>query len=584
MDERTDDTTGQAETTTEPANAPRARRPTRRTVLYFAATVLVVAAVTAGVTALLVNIFDRKQEAKNPYLRVVEVTEDTTDPAVWGQNWPRQYDTYQRTVDATHTQYGGSEALPRQKAERDPWLTRLFAGYAFAIDYRDRRGHAHMLTDQELTRRVTERPQSGACLHCHASVIPTYKRLGDGDVFKGFEKSCAMTYQEAHAELAKTPDGTKSPKPHPVSCVDCHDPQSMELRVTRPGFVRGIAALAASNDPVPHLPSVERWRQGSRGQAYDANRDATRQEMRSFVCGQCHVEYYCGPKETLFYPWGNGLKVEQIEALYDQHKFPDGQPFHDWKHAETGAPVYKAQHPEFELWSQGTHARAGVACADCHMPYTRDGAVKVSDHWVRSPLLNVNRACQQCHAVPEAELLGRVTTIQDRTFRLMQRSGAALVDLLDTVKQAKAAGATDEQLRPAHDLQRRAQWRLDFIAAENSMGFHPSQEAARILGEAIDYGRQGQLVASKAMAGLPPQAAAVSPPATRPAVSREVAAPPVSPTPSNTEADVGPAAPTSPGSAPAAQPPGPPTTLPTPPDGNDQPATRPAVPATGAVP
>jgi nitrite reductase (cytochrome c-552) len=442
----------------------------------------------ALVAALLTNIFQRKQEAKNPYVRLVDVTEETTDPAPWGTNWSREYDDYKRTVDTTRTRFGGSEALPEQKIERDPWLKRMFAGYAFAIDYRDRRGHAYMLSDQEMTKRVTERPQPGACLHCHASVMPTYRRLGNGDVFAGFEALGKMTYAEAHAELEKSPSGA-----HPVSCVDCHDPKTMELRVTRPGFIRGIQALAAAEAPTPHLPSVERWRKGSRAQPYDPNVDGTRQEMRSFVCGQCHVEYYCGPKMTLTFPWGNGLKVEQIEATWDATTFPDGHRFHDWKHAETGAEVLKAQHPEFEMWSQGIHARSGVACADCHMPYKREGAVKVSDHWVRSPLLNVSRACQVCHVYPEAEIEARVAAIQERTHLLMGRAAAALTDMLDAVDAAKKAGATEDQLQPVFALQRAAQWRLDFVAAENSMGFHAPAEAARILAESIDYSRQAQL-------------------------------------------------------------------------------------------
>src|SRR6185295_12418491 len=156
----------------------------------------------------------------------------------------------------------GSEALPDEKAKASPWLSRMFAGYAFAIDYRDRRGHAYMLQDQQATRRVTERPQPGSCLQCHASVIPTYRRLGGGDVFKGFEALGKLSYAEAHAEVVKT--GSSDPVAggstfqyvegaHPVSCVDCHDPRSMELRVTRPGFIRGIQALAAGSVPVPHL-------------------------------------------------------------------------------------------------------------------------------------------------------------------------------------------------------------------------------------------------------------------------------------------------------------------------------------------
>jgi nitrite reductase (cytochrome c-552) len=155
--------------------------------------------------------------------------------------------------------------------------------------------------------------------------------------------------------------------------------------------------------------------------------------------------------------------------------------------------VLKAQHPEFELWSQGIHARSGVACADCHMPYAREGATKVSDHWVRSPLLNINRACQTCHRFDEHELAARVDVIQSRNYELLQRGGAAITELIDAVVAARGAGATPEQLEPALQLQRKAQWRLDFIAAENSMGFHAPQEAARVLAEALDYARQGQI-------------------------------------------------------------------------------------------
>jgi len=311
---------------------------------------------------------------------------------------------------------------------------------------------------------------------------------------KGFEALGRLTYPQAHAEVVKT--GSSNPViqgasqagqhvdgAHPVSCVDCHDPATMQLRVTRPGFIRGIAALMAHQGKPDYQP----------------NRDATRQEMRTFVCAQCHVEYYCGPKTALFYPWNNGLKVEEIEATYEKFRFPpepgekEGHRFYDWKHAETGAEMLKAQHPEFELYSQGIHATSGVACADCHMPYERQGATKVSDHWVRSPLLNIARACQPCHAVPETELRLRAETIQSRNSELLERGGAALLDMLQAFKAAKEAGVKPEQLTPALELQRKAQWRLDFIAAENSMGFHAPQESARVLAEAIDLARQAQI-------------------------------------------------------------------------------------------
>ena len=456
------------------------------------ATIVVVAVATALVTALLVNIFERKSEARNPYVRLTEVTEDTTDPAKWGVNWPKEYDSYLLTAQTTRTRFGGhggSEALPEEKIERDPWLKRMFLGYAFSIDYRDRRGHAYMLSDQEATKRLTK-PQTGSCLHCHASIMPLYRELGGGDAAKGLAASYKYSYQDLSKKLHD------SGHAHPVSCVDCHDPKTMALRVTRPGFIEGIRKLAASEAPVPGLPSIDRWRAGAKQQPYDPNADASRTEMRSFVCGQCHVEYYCSSQMPLTFPWGKGLRADDIEKFWDETKFADGSQFFDYKHAESGAAVLKAQHPEFELWNQGVHARSGVACADCHMPYQRDGSTKVSDHWVRSPLLNINRACQGCHRFPEAEIKARVEGIQQRNFELLQRGGTAIVALLDAVVAAKKDGAAPEQLADALALQRKAQWRLDFIAAENSMGFHAPQEAARVLAEAIDYARQGELAAT----------------------------------------------------------------------------------------
>ena len=428
----------------------------------------------AAITALLVNIFERKQEAKNPFFRVVELTDETIDPAVWGKNFPMQYDAYLRTTDQKRTRYGGSEALPQtptdadprsvvaqERLEEDPRLKTMWAGYAFSVDFRKKRGHAYMLEDQTYTERVKEFKQPGTCIHCHASVYVAYKKAGGGDLIKGFEVFNKMPYAEARKSFT-----------HPIACIDCHDPATMALRVTRPGFIEGIRALKASQG-VPD---------------YDVNAMATRQEMRSYVCGQCHVEYYFkGDEKRLTYPWAKGLRVDQIADYYDEVGFKD------WVHAETGTPQLKAQHPEFEMWSQGIHARSGVACADCHMPYTRVGALKITDHHVRSPLLNINNACQTCHKWPEAELLARAEKIQERTVDLRNRAMDALMALIADIKAARESGVTDAELEAARKAQRRGQFYLDFVESENSNGFHAPQEAARILGEAIDLFRQGQV-------------------------------------------------------------------------------------------
>jgi nitrite reductase (cytochrome c-552) len=558
------------------SQAPRSKRG-----LLVAVVAAAFALGAVGAAALLVNIAERKQEAKNTFVKLVEVTESDVDPAKWGTNWPRELDGYKRTSEPTHTKYGGGTggaegALPPQKSARDPWLTRIFAGYLFAVDYRDRRGHAFALFDQENTKRniPAENKQSGNCMHCHASVMPLYRKLGKEaapqaseaeQLQKGLEKVGEMGYWDAHRALEAI-----TGKAHPVSCVDCHTPASMELRVTRPAFVAGIQKLAASTAEVPHLPSIERWRKGDRARAYDPNVDGTRQEMRSFVCGQCHVEYFCGKGTTVFFPWAEGLKVEQMEHLYNGMEVK-GKRFKDWTHAETGMEVLKAQHPEFEMWSQGIHARSGVACADCHMAYKRDGAQKISEHWVRSPLLQANRACATCHPYSDEEIKARVESIQDRHFALMTRAGQAAVAMIDSIvavrkpyddrnREAAAARAKealekkpefaalageeqekrlqadtkanllamwrevvekDPAIQELGELQRAAQWRLDLVAAENSMGFHAPQEMARILGESIDLSRQAQVKATALTSGrLALAAPPAAPDAKKPAARR----------------------------------------------------------------
>jgi nitrite reductase (cytochrome c-552) len=446
------------------------RTSTARLVLY---TAIGAAVAAAGVTALLVTIVERQQEARNPFYRVVDLDDATEDPAVWGKNFPLHHDAYRRTVDQTRTRYGGSEATPRtptaadprsvvaqSRLEDDPRLKRLWAGYAFSVDFREERGHAYMLDDQTFTERQQVSQQPGTCMHCHASVYVPYKTLGGGDLIKGFERMNQMPYAEARKLVT-----------HPVACIDCHAPDTMALRVTRPGFLEGIRALKAS-EGVPD---------------YDVNRMASRQEMRAFVCGQCHVEYYFkGPEKRLTYPWAKGLKADDILSYYQESGF------RDWVHAESGAPVLKAQHPEFEMWNQGIHAKSGVTCVDCHMPYQRVGAMKITDHHVQSPLLNINRACQTCHKGSEADLQERVHTIQDRTAQIRNLALDALMALITEIGTARDGGATDDQLAAARDEQRQAQFLVDFIEAENSMGFHAPQEAMRVLALSIDHTRRGQ--------------------------------------------------------------------------------------------
>lgn len=434
----------------------------RKSILTYVAIFAVAVILTAVVAAVLVNINTRKQEAAEFPLRVVEMAENELDPAVWGQNFPRQYDTFVCTQENLgQTPFGGSE--PYSKLERFPAMIRLWAGYAFSKDHNEDRGHFFALTDQKETQRVQIVDQPAACANCHAGEAPQ------------------LIAQMGWEEFNKTPFNDIKDQLHMGStCADCHDPVTMALRLTRPALINALEAKGID------------WTQ------------ASRQEMRTYVCAQCHVEYYfLGENKVLTFPWSQGTRIEDIEAHYDSYGFKD------WTHAETGAPMLKAQHPEFELYSTGIHARSGVACADCHMPYMRDGSVKVSDHWLRSPLFNLNNSCGVCHKQSEEELRQRVSIIQETTAGLLHRSEDALLAAIDAIVAAKAAGATDEQLAEARQLHRSSSLRWDFISSENSTGFHSPQEAARVLAESIDMARQAELKANQILAELgQPQARA----------------------------------------------------------------------------
>jgi len=465
-------------------------------VLFFT---LLACATAAGLFGLQDSDAPRVEEAVS---RLPSLTEQTVDPAEWGKLFPRQYADYLRTSERTGTRYGGggSDELALDRLAENPRLKTLFAGHAFSVEYRARRGHAYMLSDQRESLRV-QAPfnQSGACLQCHSSNIAAYRNQGIADgapgsaadsltspngyvqLQRGFEKVGRMPFEEA----TKLVD-------HPVACIDCHDPKTMKLRVTRPAFIQGIAALAASAATTVQFPSIEKWRSGNRSEPYDPNELASRQEMRSFVCGQCHAEYYFSQETTLSYPWNNGLKADEIESYYNSLTLPDGQLFSDWRHGESGADVLKAQHPEFEMWSQGIHSRSGVSCADCHMPTRKEGETKVTDHWIRSPLTGRLEACQDCHLSTAAEVKIQVDDIQERTNKMLRRAEESVLELIRAIADARAAGYENTLFMEAREYQRAAQWRMDFVGSENSMGVHASGEALRLLSEAIDLAARGR--------------------------------------------------------------------------------------------
>ena len=418
--------------------------------------------ITTGIIILLavgligVLIFMKNQPPQTRgFAPLVEIAQMEPDSSKWGINFPNEYDTYQKTKDNnTATTFGGSEKY--SKLEKDPRLVTLFAGYPFSKDYNEDRGHMNALEDVRNTKRVNETTHA-TCYSCKSSNNPQlWKEMGMAEYD-------ATMFSDMGAHITNT-----------IGCANCHEANTMRLIVTNPALEEALKAQGKD------------WTTFSR------------QEMRTVVCANCHVEYYFkGDDKYLVFPWALGTQIENIASYYQKEDFMD------WTYPGTDTPMIKMQHPDYELFTaDSTHYKAGVSCADCHMPYTRDGATKYSSHDVKSPLQNAEAACGQCHA-DVTYVTDRVATIQKQTNDTMIATEDAMLSAITTIKAAAALpGVNTKLLDEARNLHREAQLRWDFIAAENSMGFHNPEEALRILAAATDLARQAQLKAAQA-AGTP---------------------------------------------------------------------------------
>ncbi len=376
------------------------------------------------------------------------------DPAVWGGYYPLEYESYRKNLEMTPSPTGFGGSVNEQKSIKEPEILMNFKGMAFSKDYAEDRGHPYSLEDLMASKRVT--PASvGACMTCKTPYIK--------DVFK--EKG----WDYANLPLSEVVKGAG----HPVSCANCHDPATMKLTVVNPAFIEAMQ------------------RKG-----IDVHK-ASRKEMRSYVCGQCHSEYYFEPKTNrVVFPWDKGYTPEQMYAYYEEK--PAGFE-KDWVHPDSQAKMLKAQHPDFETWSGGVHGKSGVSCADCHMPYQRHNGQKYSSHHVTSPMKNIEGSCKTCHTQSTDWLLERVKTEQNNVFELQHTAGLAVSRAHEVIGKASAVATADKAgLDKARELVRKAQWFWDIVAAENGMGFHNPDQVMNTLGRSIDMAHQSVDAANKA--------------------------------------------------------------------------------------
>ncbi len=433
----------------------------------------VIGSVIAGIF-----LFCACQPPKTEVVRSVKIADGEIDPAEWGKAYPIHYELWQKTEEPTapgkskYKRGFDTDGITYDKLSEFPYLALLFHGWGFGVEYNEPRGHAYMIKDQ-LEISPERIGAGGVCLTCKT---PYANKL---------EKEMGQSYyytpwKEVHGRI---------PKEHQelgVACIDCHDNNGMALKISRAStLTKALETMGVKPEKI------------------------TRQDMRSLVCAQCHVTYDIMKDQDMrsvgiYFPWqGSTWGNTSIENIIRQIRADKSVA--EWTQKVTGYKMAFIRHPEFELFSNNSvHWKAGAACADCHMPYTKVGAYKVSDHRVTSPLKNDLKACMQCHAESKEWLNDQVTAIQDRTTSLMIRAGyatATAAKLIEKVHQAQADGKNVDLALydKAKDLYQEAFYRTNFIGAENSVGFHNPAEALRVLGDSVAFATKAEALLRQAL-------------------------------------------------------------------------------------
>jgi len=419
------------------------------------------------------SVMERRAEAVFAYTPQVELSDWEPRNEVWGENYPREFQSYYQTEDTSfRSKYNGNTMI--DMLEVDPRLVVLWAGYGFSKDYNQGRGHYYAVTDLNNSLRTgapktkDEGPMPATCWTCKSPDVPrVMNKLMEEH---GAEEGLAEFYRGKWAKLGME-------IVNPIGCADCHDPENMNLRITRPALIEAFQ------------------RQGK-----DITK-ASHQEMRSLVCAQCHVEYYFDKNKFegsnyLTFPWDNGMSCEDMEEYYDEMEFKD------WTHKLSKAPMLKAQHPGYEVYLTGIHADRGVSCADCHMPYKSEGGVKFTDHKIQSPINNVANSCQVCHREETSKLIANVFERQDRILENRDKLEELIVRAHVEAKFAWDNGASDEQMKDILMDIRHAQWRWDYAAASHGGSFHSPVETGRIISTGITIAQEGRIKLARLLAQL----------------------------------------------------------------------------------
>lgn len=371
-----------------------------------------------------------------------ELDANETNSAAFAQFYPAHWDSYMTNADNIEQP---------SHFEHKPYLKDIYAGFGFAAEYNEPR--SHLYTIEDILKIDPARKKAGAsCFTCKSTQVPAMMEKYGDDYY-------LMSFDDIKGEFTE-----------PIGCLDCHDPKTMDLRISRPALKEALERQGRDLDKL------------------------TQQEMRSLVCAQCHVTYFFYPEtKRITFPWDKGVKADNILEYYDDLGYSE------WVHPNSGAGLVKPRHAEYETFLESTHQSAGLSCADCHMPYTVVGNKKVSSHKWQSPLNNIEQSCMNCHRNNSDWLLDRINTIQSQTKQSQDLAAAAVVNAIYEIeKAAQAANVNETKLAEARKLHREAQWYLDFIIVTNGYGFHNPTETLNNLNIAMDKGYKASQLAREA--------------------------------------------------------------------------------------
>ena len=379
------------------------------------------------------SIMQRRAEVASIFAnKKVEIAPQEARNAIFQSNYPKEYETWLQTADTSFSsEFNGNK--PVDVLAQRPEMVIFWAGYAFSKDYSAPRGHYYAIQDMLHTLRTgspgvdgMDDIQPATCWTCKSPDVPRMMQA------MGVEAFYNQKWSAMGSEIV-----------NPIGCADCHDTETMDLRISRPALIEAFGRMGK-----------------------DITK-ATHQEMRSLVCAQCHVEYYFRKENKyLTFPWGKGTSMEDVEKYYDE------MDYYDYIHAISKTPILKAQHPDFEIAQLGIHAQRGVACADCHMPYMSQGGMKFSDHHIQSPLNYIDRTCQVCHRESEEVLRKNVYDRQRMANEIRNKLEKELAAAHIEAKFAWDKGATEASMKPVLRYIRQAQWRWDYGVASHGASFH----------------------------------------------------------------------------------------------------------------